>query len=243
MIDLHYVATANGLKVAIMIAELGLPCRVINYDLFGGQHLTPAFRRINPNNKLPAIVDHDPADGGEPFAVFESGAILLYLAEKTGKLIPADPRGRSLVQQWLIWQMAGLGPMHGQAHHFVRYAPERLDYPTTRYLNEARRQLHVLDYRLGEAEYLGGGDYSIADIAAWPWVGGASLIDIDIADFPNIGRWSDAIGARPAVAAAVAAKETGVPAEYMQKQAVLTPEQWSNTFGEKMLAAARTPSR
>jgi len=139
--------------------------------------------------------------------------------------------------------MAGLGPMHGQAHHFVRYAPERLDYPTTRYLNEARRQLHVLDYRLGETEYLAGDDYSIADIAAWPWVGGASLIDIDIADFPNIGRWSDAIGARPAVAAAVAAKETGVPAEYMQKHAVLTPEQWSNTFGEKMLAAARTSSR
>ena len=241
MIGLHYVATANGLKVAILLAELGLPFRVINYDLFGGEHLTPRFRRINPNNKLPVIVDHAPADGGDPLPVFESGAILLYLAEKTGQFIPADPRGRSLVQQWLIWQMAGLGPMHGQAHHFVRYAPERLEYPTTRYLNEARRQLHVLEYRLAEADYLAN-DYSIADMAAWPWVGGAALIDIDIAEFPNVKRWSETIAARPAVATAVASKATGVPAEYMQKHAALTPEQWSNTFGEKMLAAARTVS-
>lgn len=237
MIDLHYVATANGLKVAIMLGELDLPHRVIGYDLFAGQHLTPAFRRINPNNKLPAIVDHDPADGGEPIALFESGAILLYLAEKTGRLIPQDLRGRAVAQQWLIWQMAGLGPMHGQAHHFLRYAPDRIEYATKRYLNEARRLLNVLDYRLNEAEYLAG-DYSIADIAAWPWVGGAALIGIDIADFPSLHRWHGQIADRPAVAAALAGKETGVPPEYMQERAVLTPEQWSNTFGEKMLAAA-----
>lgn len=239
MIDLHYVATANGLKVAILLQELGIPYRVIKYDLFGGQHLTPAFRRINPNNKLPAIIDHEPADGGEPLAVFESGAILLYLAEKTGRFIPADLRRRVLTQQWLIWQMAGLGPMHGQAHHFTRYAPERLEYPLNRYQNEAKRLLHVLEYRLSEAEYLAE-EYSIADMAAWPWVGGAQLIGIDITEFPTISRWHSAVGSRPAIAAAVAAKDTAVPPEYMQDRAVLTPEQWSNTFGEKMLAAAAT---
>jgi len=242
MIDLHYVATANGLKVAILLRELDLPCRVIRYDLFGGQHLTPAFRRINPNAKLPAIVDHEPQGFAGPHAVFESGAILLYLAEKTGRFLPADPRQRSLALQWLFWQMAGLGPMHGQAHHFVRYAPPGQDYAVTRYMNEARRQLNVLEYRLGEADYLAE-TYSIADMAAWPWVGGAGLIGIDIAEFPAIGRWSARIAARPAVAEAVAAKETAVPPEYMQGRAVLTPEQWSNTFGEAMLAAARPDRR
>lgn len=240
MIDLHYVATANGLKVAIMLGELGLPHRVIRYDLFGGDHLVPEFRRLNPNNKLPVIVDHDPVDGGDPLPVFESGAILLYLAEKTGRFLPTDPRGRTIAQQWLIWQMAGLGPMHGQAHHFIRYAPQGQDYAVTRYGNEARRQLHVLDYRLGEAGYLAGADYSIADMAAWPWVGGATLIGIDISAFPNVARWHAMVGERPAVAAALAGKDTGVPPEYMQLRAVLTPEQWSNTFGDRMLAAAQT---
>lgn len=239
MIELHYVATANGLKVAIALLEMGLPYRVINYDLFGGQHLTPEYRRINPNNKLPAIVDLDPADGGEPLPVFESGAILLYLAEKTGRFLPADPRGRAVAQQWLIWQMAGLGPMHGQAHHFIRYAPDQLEYPIKRYSNEARRLLNVLDYRLNEARYLAGDEYSIADMAAWPWVGGAALIGISIEDFPAIHRWHQDIAARPAVIAALASKETGIPPEYMQARADLTEEQWSNTFGEKMLAAAR----
>lgn len=240
MIDLHYVATANGLKVAIMLLEIEAPYRVLNYDLFGGQHLTPEFRRINPNNKLPAIVDHAPVDGGDPISLFESGAILLYLAEKSGRFMPSDPRGRALAQQWLIWQMAGLGPMHGQAHHFIRYAPAGQDYPVRRYANEARRLLNVLDYRLSEARYLAGDEYSIADMAAWPWVGGAALIGIDIAELPAVSRWHQEVGARPAVTAAIANKETGVPPEYMQARADLTPEQWSNTFGERMLTAARS---
>lgn len=238
MIELHYVATANGLKVAIMLAELGLPYRVVNYDLFGGQHLTGAFRRINPNSKLPAIVDLAPADGGAPFPVFESGAILLYLAEKTGRFLPADPRGRAVAQQWLIWQMAGLGPMHGQAHHFMRYAPERFAYPVQRYSREARRLLNVLDYRLAEAPFLAGEEYSIADMAAWPWVGGAALIGIDLSEFPALARWHAEVGARPAVIAALANKETGIPPEYMQERAQLTAEQWANTFGDAMHAAA-----
>lgn len=238
MIDLHYVATANGLKVAIMLQEAGLDYRVINYDLFAGAHLTAQFKRINPNNKLPAIVDHAPADGGGPLPVFESGAILLYLAEKTGRFLPADMRGRSAALQWLFWQMAGLGPMHGQAHHFLRYAPERYEYPSTRYANEARRLIKVLQFRLEQAEYLAGDAYSIADMAAWPWVGGAELIDIDIAEYPELAAWAARVGERPAVQAAVAGRETAVPPEYMQKRAVLTPEQWSNMFGENLLAAS-----
>lgn len=237
MIDLHYVATANGLKVAIALREMELDYRVINYDLFAGAHLTAAFKRINPNSKLPVIVDHAPADGGAPFAVFETGAILQYLAEKTGLFLPADARARSLVQQWLTWQVAGLGPMHGQAHHFLRYAPDRIDYACTRYANEALRLLKVMDYRLAQAEYLAG-DYSIADMAAFPWVGGAELIGIDIAGLPALAAWAERVGSRGAVQAAVAARETAVPAEYMQKHAVLTPEQWSNMFGEKLLAAS-----
>ncbi|MGD9663666.1 MAG: glutathione S-transferase C-terminal domain-containing protein [Novosphingobium sp.] len=238
MIDLHYVATANGMKVAIALQEMALDYRVINYDLFAGAHLNARFKQINPNNKLPAIVDHDPTDGGAPFPVFESGAILLYLAEKTGQFLPADSRGRSVTLQWLFWQMAGLGPMHGQAHHFLRYAPERFDYPSKRYANEALRLLKVLDYRLAQAEYLAGDEYSIADMAVWPWVGGAALIDIDIAELPALSRWVEQVGERPAVQAAVEGKQTAVPGEYTQKHAVLTPEQWSNMFGENLLAAS-----
>lgn len=237
MIDLHYVATANGMKVAIMLNELGIEYRVINYDLFSGDHLTAAFKRINPNNKLPAIVDHDPVGGGDPLPVAESGAILLYLAEKHGRFLPADPRRRVTAQQWLFWQMAGLGPMHGQAHHFLRYAPEGQDYAKARYRNEAMRLLKVLDYRLAQADYLAE-EYSIADMAAWPWVGGAALVDIDIAAYPALAAWVSRVGERPAVQAAVAGKATAVPPEYMQKRAVLSPEQWSNMFGEKMLAAS-----
>lgn len=237
MIDLHYVATANGLKVAIMLLELEADYRVINYDLFAGAHLTTEYKRINPNNKLPAIVDHDPADGGDPIPVFESGAILTYLAEKTGRFLPTDPRARIEVQQWLFWQMAGLGPMHGQAHHFLRYAPEGQDYARARYRNEATRLVKVLEYRLSDRDYLAG-DYSIADMAAWPWCGALELIDIDSGQFPAVMSWLERVGARPAVQAAVANKATAVPPEYMQKRAILSPEQWSAMFGDKLLAAA-----
>src|SRR6185369_3286341 len=161
MIDVHFVPTPNGNKVTIMLEEIGLPYRLIPYNMLEGEHLTPEFRRVNPNGRLPAIVDHEPIGGGAPFAVMESGAILVYLSEKGGgAFMPADPRRRSQAQQWLMWQMAGFGPMQGQAHHFVRYAPEGQDYPVTRYMNETRRMLAVLDRRLAEADYLAE-EYSV----------------------------------------------------------------------------------
>ena len=238
MIDLHYVTTPNGLKIAIMLEETGLPYRVIAYDIFAGDHLKPAFKRINPNHKLPAIVDRAPEDGGAPFTVFETGAILVYLARKTGKLLPSDFRRHFVALQWLTWQVAGLGPMVGQAAHFVRYAPEGQAYGIERYTREVRRLLNVLDHRLGEAEYLAG-DYSIADIACWPGVQNIGNYDMSLAEFPSIQRWSNAIKARPAVAAATQSAETGVPAGYVKRRMTLTPEQWSNMFGENLLAATR----
>jgi GST-like protein len=236
MIDVHFVPTPNGHKVSIMLAELELPHRLIPYDMLGGGHLTPEFRRINPNARLPAIVDHAPIGGGAPFAVFESGAILLYLSEKAGgALMPADPRRRSLAQQWLIWQMAGFGPMHGQAHHFVRYAPEGQDYAVARYMNEARRLLGVLDRRLGETEYLAE-EYSVADIATWPWVRATRAIEIDLAAYPNVGRWFATIAERPGVLRGAEAKNAPNLASLRPK---LTAEQWSNLFGENMLKSGQ----
>lgn len=231
MIDVHFVPTPNGQKVSIMLEEVGLAHRLIPYDMLGGGHLTAEFRRINPNARLPAIVDHDPIGRGEPLSVFESGAILLYLSEKTGRLLPANPRRRAAAQQWLMWQMAGLGPMHGQAHHFIRYAPPGQDYAVDRYRNEARRLLVVLDRRLGEAEYLAE-EYSIADIAVWPWVRATRAIEMSLEPFANIRRWFAAIDARPAVQAGAAVKNT---ANLSSLRPVLTPEQWSNLFGESML--------
>jgi GST-like protein len=238
MIDLHFVGTPNGHKVSIALEEMAIPYRKIAYNILDGEHLTAEFRRINPNNRLPAIVDTAPGDGGAPFAVFETGAILVYLAEKSNLLFGRDLRRRSLTMQWLMWQMAGLGPMHGQAHHFVRYAPERLAYPTQRYMNEARRLLHVLDNRLGEVEYLAE-DYSIADIACWPWIRAVGLIGISVAEFANVKRWWEAIGARPAVAAGIGTSDVNAPNSYGMTRMTLTPEQWSNMFGERMLAASR----
>ncbi len=232
MIDVHFVPTPNGHKVSMMLEEVGLPYRLIPYDMLKGDHLTPEFRSVNPNAKLPAIVDHDPIGGGEPLAVFESGAILLYLSEKAGgALMPADPRRRSLAQQWLMWQMAGFGPMHGQAHHFIRYAPEGQDYGVARYFNEAIRLLKVLERRLGEADYLAG-DYSVADIATWPWVRATRAIGIDLAAYPQITRWFEAIGARPAVKRGT---EVTNAANLAALRPVLSEEAWSNLFGENML--------
>ncbi len=234
MIDVHFVPTPNGHKVTMMLEEVGLEHRLIPYDMLKGEHLTPAFRRINPNTRLPAIVDHAPREGSAPFPVFESGAILLYLAEKTGKLIPQSIQRRSLAMQWLMWQMAGFGPMHGQAHHFIRYAPEGNPYAVERYTREARRLLVVLNRRLGEAEYLAE-EYSIADIACWPWVRAARVIGFDLAEFPHAKRWFDAIAARPAV---VAGTSVANAALLSSLRVPLTPEQWSNLFGENMLANA-----
>ena len=238
MIELHHVVTPNGHKVAIMLEETGLPYAARVYNMLEGEHLTPEFRRINPNGRLPALVDHDPPGGGPPFAVFESGAMLIYLAEKTGRFMPAEPRARSETLQWLMWQMAGLGPMHGQAHHFVRYAPQEIPYALDRYMNEARRLLAVMDRRLGAVDHLAG-DYSIADMACWPWVRAVHAIGVAIADYPNLQRWFARVGERAAVQRGAALPEGHFLSQPQVRKAQLTAEQWSNLFGENMLAATR----
>lgn len=233
MIDVFFTPTPNGHKVSIMLEEVGLEHRLIPMDMLAGDHLTPEYRRINPNGRLPAIVDHDPVGGGEPFAVFESGAILLYLAEKTAKLLPADPRRRSQAQQWLMWQMASYGPMQGQAHHFIRYAPEGQDYAVNRYRNETLRLLHVLEGRLRQAEYLAE-EYSIADIAAWPWTRAVRAIGLSLDDYPSVARWFARIGEREAVKVGTDVKNS---TNLSSARPELTEEQWSNLFGANMLKA------
>ena len=196
MIDLYSWATPNGVKVHIMLEEVQLPYRVHAIDIGAGDQFDPEYLKLNPNNKIPTIVDDESPDR-KPFAVFESGAILLYLAEKTGQLLPATQRARHTVIQWLMFQMGSIGPMLGQTHHFRQYAPEKIPYAIDRYTNETRRLYGVLDKRLGEEEYLAG-DYSIADIATWPWIRLYERQGQDLADFPNVKRWHEAIEARPA---------------------------------------------
>jgi len=197
-IELYSWATPNGHKVHIMLEELGIPYNVHPINIGAGDQFEPDFLKISPNNKMPAIVDPEGPDG-KPLSIFESGAILIYLAEKHGKLLSQDPRTRYVTLQWLMWQMGGLGPMLGQAHHFRNYAPERIDYAYNRYTNEARRLYGVLDKRLGEARYLAGEDFSIADIAAWPWVRRPENQGVERSDYPNYTRWFDEIAERPAV--------------------------------------------
>ncbi len=235
MIDLHTVATPNGHKVSIMLEEVGLPYKVMAYDIFAGDQFQPEFLALNPNNKLPVIVDREPADGGEPFAVFESGAILAYLADKTGLLWPAELRQRHTVLQWLMFQMSGLGPMHGQAHHFVRYAPDRLNYPTDRYLGEARRLMGVMERRLELVEFLAG-DYSIADIACWPWIRAVRLISLTLERHPHLRRWYEAIERRPAVERGGRVIDDSVKTRPAGARVALDAQQWSNLFGERQHA-------
>jgi GST-like protein len=213
MIDLYTWATPNGHKVHIMLEECGLDYTVHPVDIGAGEQFTPAFLKISPNNKIPAIVDRDGPDGA-PLAVFESGAILLYLAEKTGRFLPAEPRGRSLTLQWLMFQMGGLGPMLGQAHHFLRYAPEPIPYAQDRYRNEARRLYGVLDDRLADSAFLAGPDYTIADIACWPWTRFPDRQGVERADYPNFVRWFDAIAARPAVQKGIQVLADRPPRDY-----------------------------
>ena len=194
MIDLYTAATPNGHKISIALEELELPYTVHAIDLAKLEQKRPEFLKISPNGRIPAIVDRDAGD----FAVFESGAILIYLAEKTGRLMPADPKGRSLVMQWLMFQMGGIGPMMGQANVFFRYFPEKIQPAIDRYHGEVRRLFGVLDTRLAEHEYLAG-DYSIADIANWAWVRTHNWSGVAIDDLPNLARWRDQIRARPAV--------------------------------------------
>ena len=239
MIDLHYVATPNGQKISIMLEETGLPYQVFVYDIFEGDQHTAEFGRINPNHKLPAIVDHDPAFGGGPHNVFESGAILQYLAGKTGQFLPQDPRKRSACIQWLTWQVAGLGPMSGQAAHFVRYAPEKIPYAIERYTREMTRLLTVLERRLAVSEYVGCDEYSIADMAIFPGRRASATMDIDPAEYPNTQRWISAIATRPAVIRGTSAGQLAMPQKYKNRRQHLSPEEWSNMFGEKMHNAVK----
>ena len=201
MIDLYSWATPNGHKVHIMLEECALPYRVHAVDIGAGDQFKPDFLKISPNNKIPAIVDSDGPDG-KPMSLFESGAILIYLAAKTGRFLPADVRGKYLALQWLMFQMGGLGPMLGQAHHFRLYAPEKIEYAYNRYTNEAKRLYGVMNRRLSEAEYFAG-EYSIADIAMFPWTRSHANQGIDLADYPHVKRWYEAIDARPAVQSGV----------------------------------------
>jgi GST-like protein len=198
MIDLHYWTTPNGHKVTMFLEEAQLPYRLHGVNIGKGEQFAPDFLAIAPNNRIPAIVDNDPADGGAPVSLFESGAILLYLAEKTGRFLPADLRGRAEVLQWLFWQMGGLGPMAGQNHHFNFYAKEKIPYAIDRYVNETARLYGVLDKRLADRPFIAGEDYSIADMAVYPWIVQHERQAIDLADFPNVGRWFAEVGARPA---------------------------------------------
>ena len=203
MIDLYFWGTPNGNKITIALEELGLPYRVRPVDINKGEQFEPAFLRISPNNRIPAIVDDAPADGAGPLSIFESGAILTYLAEKTGRLLPADTRGRFEVMQWLFWQVGGLGPMAGQNHHFVQYAAEKIPYAIERYVKETARLYRVMNTRLSDRPYLAG-DYSIADIASYPWVVPHEKQQQNLDDFPNLKRWFATIAARPAVERAYA---------------------------------------
>ena len=200
MIDLHYWPTPNGWKVSIMLEECGLPYTLCPVNIGRGEQFSPEFLAISPNNRMPAVVDHDPPGGGAPMALFESGAILIYLAEKTGRFLPADLRGRHAALQWLMWQMGGLGPMAGQNGHFLVYAPERLPYAIERYAKEVNRLYGVLDAQLARSgHYVAGGEYTIADMAIFSWIRTHKAQQIALCDFPQVERWYNSLIQRPAV--------------------------------------------
>ncbi len=198
MITLHTWGTPNGRKISIALEELGLPYEVRPVDITRGEQFDPAFLALNPNNKIPVLVDSD-GPGGAPITLIESGAILIYLAEKTGRLLPDDPRARLEALQWLMFQMGSIGPMLGQAHHFLRFAPDVIPYAIERYSKEAARLYGVLDARLAGRDWLAGSEFSIADIATFPWLARHEWQGIDLARYPAVKRWYDTIAARPAV--------------------------------------------
>ncbi len=204
-IELHYWPTPNGWKITIALEEMGLPYEVRFVNIGKGEQFAPEFLRISPNNRMPAIVDPEGPDG-QPISIFESGAILQYLARKSGKLYGATPREQAEIEQWLFWQVANVGPMAGQAHHFLNYAPESVPYAKERYANEVNRLYGVLDERLKDREYIAGG-FSIADVATWPWANGWQRQAQDIADFPNMKAWLDRMWERPGVKAGRAVGE------------------------------------
>lgn len=217
MIDLYYWTTPNGHKITLFLEETGLPYRIHPINIGKDEQFQPHFLKIAPNNRIPAIVDNEPADGGEPLSLFESGAILLYLAEKTGRFIPQDLRGRQETLQWLFWQMGGLGPMAGQNHHFNRFAPEKVPYAIQRYVKETARLYGVLDRRLADRAFVAGDDYSIADMAIYPWIVPHAYQEQDLDDFPHVKRWFQAIQARPATVRAYDLVERINPAAAVRK--------------------------
>ncbi|MDF3201090.1 MULTISPECIES: glutathione binding-like protein [unclassified Pseudomonas] len=198
MIDLYYWTTPNGHKVSLFLEEAGLPYEVHPINIGQGEQFKPDFLKIAPNNRIPAIVDQNPTDGGAPISLFESGAILLYLAEKTGQFIPQDLRGRQEALQWLFWQMGGLGPMAGQNHHFSQFAPEKIPYAIKRYVDETARLYGVLDRRLADRQFVAGEEYSIADMAIYPWIVSHKWQSQKLEDFPHVERWFNHIKQRPA---------------------------------------------
>ncbi len=235
MIALYYWPTPNGHKITIFLEEAGVQYRISPVNIGEGEQFRPEFLAISPNNRMPAIVDDAPRDGGEPLSVFESGAILLYLAEKTGKFLPEDTRGRVRVLKWLFWQVGGLGPMAGQNHHFGRYAPQKIPYAIDRYVNETNRLYGVLDRRLAREPFLAG-EYSIADMAAYPWIVPHEAQGQNLRDFPNVERWFEAIAARPAVQRAYAAG-----AHWQRERSGFTDEERRILFGQT--AASVAPKR
>jgi GSH-dependent disulfide-bond oxidoreductase len=212
MIELYYWPTPNGHKITMFLEEAGLDYEIHPVNIGRGEQFTPEFLAIAPNNRMPAIIDRNPADGGEPISVFESGAILLYLADKTRSFIPQDIRGRVAALEWLFWQMGGLGPMAGQNHHFSQYAPEKIPYAINRYVNETNRLYGVMNKRLAKESFLAG-DYSIADMAAYPWIVPYEKQGQKLEDFPHLKRWFEAIAARPATQRAYAKAEEINPAQ------------------------------
>jgi GST-like protein len=207
MIELYYWPTPNGHKITMFLEEAAVPYRIVPVDIGKGEQFKPDFLAISPNNRMPAIIDPAPADGGAPISVFESGAILLYLAEKTGCLLSRELRERTAAIEWLCWQVGGLGPMAGQNHHFARYAPEKLPYAIERYVKETNRLYGVMDRRLRAVPYLAGANYSIADVAAYPWIVPWQAQQQELADFPALQRWFEQIATRPATVRAYAAAE------------------------------------
>ena len=235
MIDVHYWTTPNGHKVTIFLEETATAYKIVPVNIGKGEQFKGPFLAVSPNNRIPAIVDHAPADGGKPIAVFESGAILLYLAEKTGRFISRDTRVRVDVLQWLFWQMGNLGPMAGQNNHFSNYGQEKITYAMDRYRNEVNRLYGVLDRRLADHEYVAG-DYSIADMATWPWVfrefQGRQLL----ADFPHVARWWDTVASRPAV------KKGRAVGEELRRNAPLDDEARKVLFGQTAASVTKAES-
>ena len=240
MIEVWTWPTPNGHKVHIALEELGLPYKVVPINIGKGDQFKPEFLAIAPNNRIPAMVDHEPKGGGKPISIFESGAMLLYLAEKTGKFIPADLHGRYDVIQWTFWQMGGLGPMAGQNHHFRNYAQEKIKYAIDRYVNETNRLYGVLNKRLADREFIGG-QYSIADMACYPWVVPWERQGQNIADFPHLKRWFEAIKARPAVVKAYA----WTPKINPSQGGIRTAEERAILFGQtsQSIAAAAAAAK